>query len=306
MVEKPVFTRLPGDVVGMAPYRAEDALLQMVLLRGDRARQQDHCDATLNHPADGEVAYRVTSDTVLVTALYVGAMRSLDPIDGPKGKIREWDIAFWSPVVGGPTNAAPRQGWLPSFMFVDTAAAMASGREIYGYPKSHAVIEPTGAAADDAGVRVKTLHFEAFGADKEPAETPILTITRNGASIPEDLTGSPDPWADVGFETLAVSKDRPPPSPFSMPQITLRQTRDPVDMGRATRQSILETVPSGLKVASSGFLSGAHTVRLAPSASHPIVERLGLKTQNPALLGGGVWMRLEFTVGPSRAIWQSS
>ena len=94
--------------------------MHVLLLEGDRATQQrEVCDLLLNHPSGGALTYRAISNKVMLAALYVDTMRSLDPVDGRKGVIREWDLGFWTAVHGGPTHDKRQWkfGWVPSFLF---------------------------------------------------------------------------------------------------------------------------------------------------------------------------------------------
>lgn len=304
MSEKPDFVRLPGDVVGMPPYEAHNALLQILLIKGDRSTQQDYVDLTLNHPSNGGVSFRAVNDHVLVTALYVSSIRSTDVLDGAKGVVQEWDIGFWTLISGGKTNGPERQGWLPSFMFVDTAAAMASGREIFGYPKSQATIEPApGATPGNPSVKIKTLHFTDFGLNKRPGHTAIMSIEKAQAAGLADTPKLTSVMSDIGVEGLDKTEGATPPSPFTaMPQITLRQMRDPEMHGRATHQSILETILAPKNIAGIGPLDGRYDVVVQASRSHDIAKELGVNKGRNAVIGGG-WVKFDFTIGQSRALW---
>ena len=136
----PTFTELPGDIVGAPPYSARGCLMQGMFLPGDLAAQQRFCDLALNGPAAGALVFRAVTPLVLMTALYAQTMTSTNPGDAPKGVMQEWDVGFWTAVRGGVPGKENdwKSYWLPSFLFVDSSPAMASGREIFGYPKNTA------------------------------------------------------------------------------------------------------------------------------------------------------------------------
>jgi hypothetical protein len=174
----PAFVELPGDVVGAPPYLARDCLLQSLFLEGDLAAQQAFCDLALNRPSGGALQFRALTNRVLVTAIYCASLGSTDPVDASKGVVQEWDVGFWTLVHGGRAGDEDNWAsyWLPSFLFVDTPAAMASGREIYGYPKTTAAFSGRSAEPHDPSVVLTVMHFPVFGPDKRPVTEPLVRV----------------------------------------------------------------------------------------------------------------------------------
>jgi hypothetical protein len=301
----PLLAPTPGDIVGAPPYRATGCLMQGLFLKGDRDAQQRFCDTVLNGPAAGALTFRAVTDQVLVTALYVDTMSSLDPVDSRKGVTQEWDVAFWSAVHGGASGApdAWRTYWLPSFMFVDSTWAMAAGREIYGYPKTTAAFQDRRADNADPTVTLVAAHFPVFAPDQRPVTEALVRIDTGGPGV-----HAPDLASEVGdawrlFEALAPLQDGvhlPPWPHVSMPQILLRQARDPAAFGRASLQSILCVSPTALRVTGGGLLHSPTRVTITPSASHPIMQTLGLAVSQVGELG--FWLTQDFEVGPAQIL----
>jgi hypothetical protein len=295
-----LFAQLPGDVVGAPPYRATGCLMQGLFLQGDRGAQQAFCDLALNNPGDGAVTFEAVTDLVLMTAIYADAMGSTNPPDRDKGVMQEYDLGFWTAIHGGVTGqeATWRTYFLPSYLFVDSAPAMASGREIYGYPKTAATFQDRRSDPDDATVTVVVQHFPTFGPTERPVAEPLLTVTIDapGAAAPGPLATIEAAWDLFKGVAPVHSGFLLPPWPgLGMPQIMLRQARDAVTLGDAAMQEILVVTPQLVRVTGVGPLHAPTTVTLTPSASHPIMETLGLAPSQVGRLG--FWIEQDFEVG---------
>jgi hypothetical protein len=306
----PQFVRLPGDIVGSPPYRATGCLMQGLFLQGDRGAQQTFCDLVLNRPAGGAQIFHAVTDKVLMTAIYADTMCSTDPIDASKGVVQEWDVGFWTAVHGGPVGAEDdwKTYWLPSFLFVDSPSAMSSGREIYGYPKTTATFESRGQDPADPDVTIIVQHFPVFGPGRRPVTEPLVRLSGGGPGVtaPDLVSSVGAAWDLIGklADPIALPHDGfhlPPWPSISMPQILLRQVRDPVSIGQASVQSILYVAPRLLSVKGAGFLHTPTLVEITASASHPIMETLGLAPSQVGELG--FWVRQDFEVAAARRLF---
>ena len=298
----PAFTPMPGDIVGAPPYRATGCLTQGLFLKGDRAAQQRFCDLALNGPAGGALVFEAVMDLVLMTAIYAGAMGSATPPDSEKGVMQEWDVGFWSAVRGGRPGdeAGWKTYWLPSYLFVDSPAAMAAGREIYGYPKTTATFEDRGQDHGDPTVTLVVQHFPEFGPDKRPVTGPLVTVTTDAPTVPAPglLETLATAWELFnGVAPFHLGFPLPPWPGLGMPQILLRQARDAVAIGQASLQEILLVTAEPVHIANIGLLHAPAVVEITPSASHPIMETLGLGASQVGELG--FWVEQDFEVGPA-------
>lgn len=300
----PVHITRPGDIIGAPPYRAEGCLMHSVVLKGDRETQQKYIDLVFNQPAKGEWTFEVVSDYLLLNAVYVDTMRSLDGVDGPKGVLAETDIGMWTPVVGWPKDWTQpwRTYWAPSFLYVDTPMAMTSGREVYGYPKTSAKITRAAVARDDPTVAVDVLHMPAFGSAKRPKWGRLLEIGDIGPQADDETLAQKilAAWAQLN---VLAPLSLVPPSSISMPQLLLRQFRDPFTLGRASIQEALVAEPVALALRGVGLLQDGATLTLGASASHPVMETLGLAATSPV---SGFWIEQDFELGAARSLWRNS
>jgi hypothetical protein len=299
------YLSLPGEIVGAPPYFAEGVLMQGWFLRGSREAQQDFVDQSLNLAAGGALNFQTITDDVLVTAIYCDTMGSTDPVDAKKGVTQEWDVAFWTAVRGGRNGdeANWRIYWLPSFMFVDSTWAMASGREIFGYPKTTATFANRTLVHDDPTVTISAANFPVFSPTERPVTGPLVTVTLAEpegviGEILEDVGTAFDLFGDFlremdGFKLPAWPQ-------LSMPQILIRQSRDPVRFDVASSQSVLCVAPAPVRITGLGLLRGTIEVAITASASHPIMPTLGLAPSQQGRLG--LWLTQDFNVGPAEIL----
>lgn len=293
------YVRLPNDLLGTPPMEARGATMHAMLIDGDRSAQQRYCDAALNGFPNARYKFRVVGDTVLVTAIYVPEMRSLDPLERQNGFVGEADIAFWSIVLCSDVQQQEpdRVMWLPSFMFVDSGPAMASGREIYGYPKCASQIVRASADPARADVSVATLHFERFGPDEYAAVRPICAVGGASSALADNNKSVASFAEALSIEAVG---NVPPFPQLGMPQVMLRQYRDATRAGMAALKEVLVVTPSAGPVIDSGMLPSGLKIGINPSASHDVRSTLGLAEVNPVSLGA--WLRFDFKVGWARRL----
>lgn len=301
----PNFIPLPGDIVGAPPYRATGCLTQGLFLKGDLDAQQRFCDLALNGPAAGGLVFRAVTEMVLMTAIYVESLGSTNSADAGKGVMQEWDVGFWTAVRGGrPDDEGDwKTYWLPSFLFVDSAAAMAAGREIFGYPKTVATFEGRGQERGDPSATLIVQHFPRFGPGQRPVTEPLVRVTMDdpGGPAPGVLETLAEAWKI--FESVApihLGLPLPPWPGLGMPQVMLRQARDPMSISQApvspaSLQEIIVVTPTPVAITGVGLLHAPSVVEITPSASHPIMETLGLGPSQAGQLG--LWIEQDFEVG---------
>jgi hypothetical protein len=306
----PIFTPLPGDIVGAPPYRGEGCLTQVLFLKGDLGAQQRFCDLALNGPAAGAVTFRTVTEMVLMTAIYAASLGSTNEADRDKGVMQEWDVGFWTAVRGGRPGDEPnwKSYWLPSFLFVDSAAAMAAGREVFGYPKTAATFQDRGQDHADPSVTLVVQHFPRFGPQERPVIEPLVRVTMDEPGAPaltllESIEAAWDILRSVA--PIHLGWQMPPLPGLGMPQAMLRQARDATSIGdgpvsQAALQDVLLVTPTPVAIRGVGTLHSPAVVEITPSASHPIIETLGLATSQVGELG--FWVDQDFEVGAAERL----
>lgn len=260
--------------------------------------------------------FRVSANLVLLTALYVQRMSSADPIGKSKGYVEEIDIGFWLHVYGGEAGKpfTWRPWFLPIFLCVNAPSAMASGREIFGYPKSIGNIERKSVVSiNDATVRVSTEQFEKFGPNEKSSISELFSINKRDTFSEKKITDSDmDAMSDSFFNcyeknhNLSSNLLRANKASFlpiaKMPMIFLKQFRDLTTANAACFQQIASVVTESENVRIKS-LSTDWTIEIQDSASHPLRRELGLETQQQPELGFAA--ELDFTVGFGDSLWSA-
>jgi hypothetical protein len=300
-------TYLPtaGGFIAAPPFRHRGAILHGMLLPGSKVLQQSLVNATLNRCPG--MAFEVLSPLVLLTALYVSEVTSTDEDWAGRGVTSEVDIGVWT-LVGGGRDGDRAMRWHPQYLFVDSATAMAIGREIYGFPKHLARVIRADPDPDpkDPRVAVELQTIEVLGPSEKPSPCQPIQITL--ATDPAPLRAKREPDA-INRETLASELGEvlfeyafdalpvDPPYLGGLPAIFLRQYRDIVDPRRAAYQAVTtldiaaDGVPRGI-----GFLPEGIEVLFPLVQSLNIGPLLGLNVSTRPV-GPAFWMDFDFTAG---------
>ena len=303
-----------GDIVYRGPFAQNGTRLYLFMLPADLGKLLDLCDRCLNL---GETKYRPLGPFVMLGCADIAEIRSHHREDRKKGTMSERDVALWVPVVAGmdaPGLFLPRRvAWYPAYIFVDSAAPMATGREIYGFPKLSGRIDFGDVEGRSNLVAVDALAIDRFSPAARAKEQRILTVRRKadddrGAldrlwnAIENAVDGMTGGFldaaqalaADMSVETFTEAfRD------FSSSQVVrmafLKQFRDTVDPERACYQSVVEANAKVTAFRAGGPLPGPFEVKLERLDSHPIVSELGLPghTIEPVFAS---WVDFDFDV----------
>jgi hypothetical protein len=200
------------------------------------------------------------------------------------------------------------------YIWLDNAMSLATGRELFGYPKAWGW---PGLPAPE-GPRAWTL--DVFGLDYTPGALadrhPLLQITESDsveAAVGADLGSLADVARHVvggllhpslkhllgdievtGSLTADLLAER-------MPNIFLKQVRDVRD-GLSAALLQVTALDYGIVSISARPLLSEHTLTVQQLDSHPVFAELGLKDQT---LGLAYEATVEFTVGGGRVLWDA-
>lgn len=315
----PFYIEQPGNLVPRLPFVATDALMHCALVSGDMDALQKICDQMLNGPTHGKMTFKVVTSQVLLTSIYVPHMTSGDIVDGQKGYMPEIDIGFWILTFGGPSDDILNWGlrWLPVYLFVDSGAAMAGGREIFGYPKSLGRFTRTSEASDDPGVTVDAMLFRHFSVNSKAEWGPLFqiapvpeqeneTLLGDLGNLLEDLVSGFQKTiiAEPLFKGLEELQSHHIMPPFiKLPMVFLKQFRDVTEPNKACFQTITEVAVVSDAIHDGGFFSKSHTLEIFDANSHPISRDLGIKSGQE--LSAAFWLRQDFSVGFGSTLWAS-
>jgi hypothetical protein len=224
---------------------------------------------------------------------------------------------MWVPVID-------RQGLLPSFkmypvyMVVDNGSTMATGREIYGFPKEMGwFLEPQiPEFIGDLGVDVTG--YQAGSPTKQSIRSRLYTVQRDTGNTPAAFSPlasgrqvleeiektmtilhgeSLEDKFIVGFDIFK--------NMFSIPALGLKQIRDIQHPSNAVFQSVVEAPLGITKFRDARLLTDKYTFTLNDLASHPVANDTGLKVGAQDVVFA-FWLFADFELGTGRTNWQST
>jgi hypothetical protein len=335
--ELPLYIPRGGDMVIPQPISHQGTTSYSFFLPANQERLGALVERLLNAPAGGAAHYLPAGPFVMLVCANIERGQGCEPPHHDMGWLPERDVAFWVPVLAGKLEggvfSAARLVWFLAYAFVDNTAALVTGREVFGFPKTQAIVRfPED--ADAGGVfSVDTLVIKRFGPKNRAEIARVLTVEalkRESASpggvgaelgarraeLPPWTAGSA--WSSLGegFQELGsriVSGVLAGVEKAIVPAVTvagklvdgyrgqeirmvfLKQFRDVRDPARACYQAVIEA-PAVVEAWRSGGFLPSHRVTIEAAESHPIVEELGLSgaTVESAL---GMWLKYDFTVG---------
>ena len=155
----PLFVRAVSQPYPTHPYLLQDCGISVFFGDANLDRLQSICNAMFSTPTGGAVEYTVLSSKVVIFFADILRISTQKP-PGAVGS-SELDLAIWA-VALRKSPQPVELVFIPLYLFVDSGAAQAAGREIYGFPKHEARFKtPDGKAitgrTDDGGAPVRAL-----------------------------------------------------------------------------------------------------------------------------------------------------
>ena len=310
-----------GEQTFAPPFMQRDTRLRGFFLRAAPAALQATCDRLLNDPAGGAVSYRALGDHVLLAYAPIGSTQATEPPDHDKGFTPETDVAFWMLVGAGEEKHGEwkldRLAWLLPYVWVDVPTTMATGREVYGYPKELGWLTLPASEGDALVFGLETMVLPTFTPETELVRRPMLRVERVGGLE----AAEPEKWSHPGEALRAVREVMGEVSlgflehllemllRAEVPMVFLKQFRDVVDPTRACYQAIIESPARVVGVPLGWPLLADYRVTLHDYASHRVARELGLGTPEGGVLrvtpSLAFEVRFDFLVELGRVVWQA-
>jgi hypothetical protein len=286
----PDYVHHGGAQVFPQPYVADRVAYYGFILPADTAALQTNvCDRLFNLPSDGAVAFRPVGGWVLLTYDRLGRLASADPAARDYGWFEEHEAAIWVLVE---EQSSGRFYWAIPYIFVDNGYAVATGREIYGFPKAHGWIHVPATSEFASYFGAETLVLPEHHAYTQGERRPVLTtrltdpgdgamgktrtsvmdmakaagdVLRNDSAIGIDDQTCKNIWAFLGdlFQR-------------QVPMVFLKQFRDAAHPAKACYQAVVSTDIKMTGFHGGRLLTGTYTSQIPNYASHPIRRDLGL------------------------------
>lgn len=325
----PKYIRRGGDIVMAPPLELRDTIMYSFLVDADLGALTRMLDAQLNAvSAPHGVVYKPLLPMVAVVCASAGDSHSTEPPDSQKGWMGERDFGIWVPVVAGRQEGGiwkpERLCWYLPYVFVDNVAAMATGREVYGFFKELATLNMPPSPWARGMFSIDTLVIPKFSPGSQAEVLRLLTITAAGPSPESGKT-----WGNLREATDALwdelkrtffdgkSSDALPISLWQLikelletivsgdvPLVFLKQFRDAGLEDLACYQAVVEA-PAHLQRLYAGWFTPPHDLTIAEFDSHPIIAECGLA--GPVVRSQlGFWVKMDFVMQPGRVVASST
>ncbi len=260
-----------GDLVGQPPIAIPRLDLFVFVLRADERALQRLCAAQLE--LGGPTTYRPLGPFVM---LYASSMTNEAR---PFGRCDELDIGFWIPLIASGDEHVVMYS---PYVWVDNSLALASGRELFGFPKQLGTLS---FAPSEGRFAVSTSVLPRRGGDVELR--PLIEVRTNGAPRAAASLGSWGELAAAGARLAARLIGRHPSAMQhwmtqmvtrpSLPMMFLKQLPGASNERRAVYRALIE---ASIDVAPGPYsltpLDGPVEVTLYEYESHRIARTLGL------------------------------
>jgi hypothetical protein len=264
---------------------------------------------------DGAVRCRPIGGHAMLSWGNIARVTSETPPYDKRGGVAEPQVAVWIPVaIRDPSSDHEWFAMFIPYIWLDNAMSLATGRELFGYPKAWGW--PEFPAADGPRVWKLDVFGVPYRADALADRHPLLRVTES-RSLDDAVEADLGSLADVARHvvgrlfrpslghllgdvevTAALTADL---LAERMPNVFLKQVRDVGDGDAAALQQITALDYKIVSISAAPLLY-EHQLEVFELDSHPVREELGLISQT---LGVAYKAEMEFDVGGGRVLWDA-
>jgi Acetoacetate decarboxylase (ADC) len=322
MTSLPPYVSTGDRFVAWGPYLQQGTILHNFCIDGDKDRIQQKLDTMFATPSGGAVRYTPLTSKLFLSVAEIDRIIPQNPVDYQHGGVSEIDVTIWS--------VAHREGaglldmrWIPLFLSVDSGWAMATGREVYGFPKELGQFRFDPKTPDPAAPRsfmIDAFAIPHFSPQSTPAWLPLFEIRPKQADRPEPAPASLwdriEAFAEGTIERIGedfVDAALRIASEQAIARIIqgeavilpfLKQFPDVADPTRACYQAIVEAPTTINTFRRGGTTDGDYEVMVHSYDSHPFHRELGIKPQVQDV-GRGMWVDFDFTMDMGVELWKA-
>jgi hypothetical protein len=323
----PRFVEYGPLITPPAPFRSVGTRLWGFFAQADPERLAALTERVFAATSGGAVQVTPLGAHVMLTWGRITSVGSLQPDWKDRGGVAEPQVVVWVPCVReeggtrGPARPPSRLSVFVPFIWVDNAMSLATGRELFGYPKAWGWIgfpdeAPSGSAP--------AWTLDAFGLDYAAnaiaARHPLLRIERTRHEPAAESPAEPHRsalevvrhaadalWGTLRPEHLLADAERIPALVEDLvrhefPQLFLKQMRAVEDGEQACLQQITECWYRVRRMHGVPRL-GEYALTVQPLDSQPLTTELGLVSQT---LRVAYEMEIEFDVGGGSVLWDAA
>ncbi len=303
-----------GEIAMAPPYVAEGVQFFGFVVPISRAVAQARlCDRFLNEPCGQPGRFVPAVAQSLFVFNSIDTLRA-EGADADRGGSTEQEFAIWLLVKD---TIEDRVLWFHPYMIVDIDTALASGREIYGFPKSLGWFDLSRGPEAPGHLTVETMLVDKFGPQAKRVRQPLVMVNQAPADL-ADLAalgadeGGFSSTQDLVRRTLAALEDDEPDLMTeatvgaqllagSVPMIFLKQIRDAVEPGVACFRSVQVVDARATKYHSARVFARRYHIDVRDADSHPIRADLGLPA-GPITPLVAFWTSFDFHIGLCREL----
>ncbi|HXX66656.1 MAG TPA: hypothetical protein VEK07_05725 [Polyangiaceae bacterium] len=310
------------------PALAKGVTLYFFPVGSDITKQQAICDKFLNDPSrkasellshsQGASNYRAFFPQVFFFFATYGSLQSLEPPDSDRGGYKYLEAGIWIPTVFEPKDAnvlGSHLAMFPYYMFVNTSAPLAVGRELQGWDKEWAELGIPDRAFDADEFSISPVLIKRFSAESYGVEGLLAQFRRVGDRTDADAGLL---WTEARAALKAIKrlvfKDMDPWIPglalsiFGIPVrgltfTFLKQFRDVRHPHHACYQSGVEATISIREFRGLGTLHGEYELNVTRADSHPLVDQMGLDESTFSRIHG-FYAELDFVLHTGFERWR--
>jgi hypothetical protein len=315
---RPAYVDRGGEQVYPTPGDVENAEFYGFLVEADTAAIQTHvCDALFNRPAGGAVDFVPFGGMAMLAFDRLPHMIATTPPWDARGWFTETEAALW---VLLEERRSGELYWTLPYIFVDNGYAIATGREIYGFPKTQATLQFPHAPARASFLGTQTIVVPQFTAYTQAVWKPVWWAQLVDDADPGGLYGD---VVDLARAVGGVIQEAGGFGGFSaqgcarmwsflddlmkrqVPLVFLKQFRAVDDPSRACFQAI---TTANMRL--TGFrggrpLNGSYAVTVADYPSHPIRRDIGLASET-LTARFSFYIHFDFRIETGRQLWAAA
>lgn len=216
----PDYVERGGGLVYRPPYTARKVALDGFVVKADRSAIDALVQNDLVEPTAGAVSFQAVHDHVIVAFTQIGELASGDPVDRQRGFMTELEVSVWCLLAD--VHAGDRLCWYLPYVFTDSAQTMATGREVYGYPKQTGSFAggPPLDLAPGGRAEVEALAIDPFDPQSVATSRPMVAVQRSASgtgALPSlgpvsSLLGEVDELFPGSFSISATVASGSPPA----------------------------------------------------------------------------------------------
>ena len=308
-MSKPQYVvRRGGELVFEPPFKADEVGYYGFILDADINKLTAVCDKYLNAPL-GESRFTPAGAFVLLVCCNLPSLRSSAAPYSDWGWFAEKEIAFWMLVIDNKTESFY---WLLPYIWVDNPYAMAMGRELYGFPKGIGTITLPTSPDIPHEFAIDTLVLPNYSKDTEGKVERLVEVKETSDKVTHKISGDKNDMESLVTEIIGLMGDRLSlPGNWKksrddfqddlvnlrIPMVFLKQFRDVITPTNAAFQSIVKTKPSAKNFCSPRIFPNNFDVKIFQCASHPIIDELGLSTEEQLQPRLSFYVNFDFEIG---------